>query len=113
MEGSSIQQTGSHSTQVQTINYNQRDLGDLKRALDLLEQHFDQLGLDATSARKAKAQIGTLKAQLIDEPNPTILKEAGKTLRNVTEGVIGGLITAAVQPATWQFVQDVLARMFH
>jgi len=54
-----------------------------------------------------------LKAQLIDEPNPVILKEAGKTLRNVTEGAIGGLITTAVQPGIWQFVQDVLARLFH
>jgi hypothetical protein len=64
MENSSVQQAGSHSTQVQNINYEQKDLDDLTRAIDLLEQNFDQLGLDATSARKAKAQIETLKAQL-------------------------------------------------
>jgi hypothetical protein len=110
MESSSIQQAGSRSTQ--TINYGQTDLDDLKRALDHLEQNFDQLRLDDTSGRKAKAQIATLKAQLTHEPNPTILKEAGKTLRNVTEGVVGGLITTAVQPTTWQFVHDVLTRMF-
>jgi len=113
MEGSSIQQAGSHSTQAQSATYGQQDFDDLKRALDLLEQNFEQLRLDAATAKSARAQIGTLKAQLINEPNPVILKEAGKTLRNVTEGVVGGLITTAVQPGIWQFVQDVLARLFH
>jgi hypothetical protein len=112
MEGSSIQQAGSHSTQVQSVAYGQQDFDNLKRALDLMEQYFDQLQLDAASARTARAQIGTLKAQLTDEPNPTILKEAGKTLRNVTEGVVGGLISAGVQPSVWQFVQELLVRMF-
>jgi hypothetical protein len=112
MEKSSIQQAGSQSTQVQTINYGEQDLADLKRVIQLIEEDFDQLRLDETATRRAKAQIATLKAQLADEPNPTILKEAGKTLRNVTEGVIAGLIATATQPATWQFVQDVLARLF-
>ena len=109
MEKSSIQQAGSHSTQVQTVNYGEQDLADLKR-VKLIEENFGQLKLDEAATKRAKAQIATLKAQLTDEPNPTILKEAGKTLRNITEGVIAGLITTATQPSTWQFVQDVLAR---
>jgi hypothetical protein len=48
---------------------------------------------------KAQAQIATIKAQLTDEPNHTIIREAAKTLRNVTEGVVGGLISTAAQPA--------------
>jgi hypothetical protein len=112
MESSSLQQSGAHSTQVQSIRYGERDLRDLKRALDLLDENFDQLELDVPSTKTAKAQIATLKAQLTDEPNPTILKEAGRTLRNITEGVIGGLIAAAAQPGVWQFVQDVLVRLF-
>jgi hypothetical protein len=112
MEKSSIQQAGSHSAQVQTVSYGEQDLADLKRALQLIEENFDQLELDETATKRAKAQIGTLKAQLTDEPNPTILKEAGKTLRNITEGVIAGLITTVAKPSNWQFVHDVLARLF-
>lgn len=110
MERSSIQQAGSHSTQIQ--DYAQEDFDDLKRAIDLLEEHFDQLNLDAPSARRAQTQIATTKAQLADEPNHTIIREAGKTLRNVIEGVLDGLISTAAQPGVWQFVQDVLTRMF-
>ena len=110
MEKSSIQQAGSHSTQVRTVNYGEQDLADLNRAVQLIEENFGKLKLDEAATKRAKAQIATLKAQLADEPNPTILKEAGKTLRNITEGVIAGLITTATQPSTWQFVQDVLAR---
>jgi hypothetical protein len=112
MEKSSIQQAGSHSTQVQTVNYGEQDLADLKRAVQLIEENFDQLKLDEAATKRAKAQIATLKAQLTDEPNPTILKEAGKTLRNITEGVIAGLITTVAEPSNWQFVHDVLARLF-
>jgi hypothetical protein len=112
MENSSLQQAGANSTQVQSIQYGEQDLSDLKRALDLLEEHFDELQLDPTASRSAKAQIGTLKAQLIDRPNPTILRESGRTLRNITEGVTGGLIATAVQPGVWQFVHDVLLRLF-
>jgi plasmid stabilization system protein ParE len=112
MEKSAIQQAGSHSTQVQTINYGEQDLADLKRAIQVMEENFDQLGLDATATRRARAQIETLKAQLTDEPNPTILKEAGKTLRNITEGVIAGLIATLAEPSNWQLVHDVFARLF-
>jgi hypothetical protein len=47
-----------------------------------------------------------------DELDPIIVKQAGKTLRNITEGAIGSLLSAAVQPSIWQFVANVFARFF-
>jgi hypothetical protein len=113
MQDSTIQQAGPHSTQAYSATYAQQDFDDLKRALNVLTRNFEQLGLDPRLVNIAKAQITTLNAQLSDNPNPVIVKEAGKTLRNVTEGVIAGLITsAAEQPGVWQSVHDVLQRLF-
>jgi hypothetical protein len=112
MEHSTVQQAGAHSTQTQIVNYGQKDFDDLRHALDLLEQHFGELNLDASAGRKALAQVATIKAQLTDDPNPVIIKEAGRTLRNLTEGAIAGLIATAVQPGVWQIVSDIFGRMF-
>jgi hypothetical protein len=110
MEGGGIQQAGAHSIQHQTI-YNSQDLNDLRKAIEILEQHIDELNLGAAAKRKALAQVGTLKAQLSDEPNPTIISEAGRSLRNITEGTIAGLLSAAAIEH-WQLVHDVLTRLF-
>jgi hypothetical protein len=112
MQGSSIQQAGSQSAQVQSTAYTSQDLTDLRRALEMLEQHFDELSLGAADKKKAIAQIATLKAQLSAEPNHTILREAGRTLRNITEGTIGGLIASAATSTDWHFISDILARLF-
>lgn len=112
MQGGAIQQAGAHSTQHQTTTYNSQDLTDLRQAIEILGQRIDELNLDAAAKRKALAQIGTLKAALSDdEPNPTILKEAGRRLRNITEGAIGGVIATGVTDH-WQSVLGVLTRMF-
>jgi len=62
---------------------------DLKPAPDLIEQHIADLKLAQNDLQKALDQIATLKAQLTNKPNPVILREAEKTLRSITEGVIG------------------------
>ncbi|MGC2826975.1 MAG: hypothetical protein WA322_22570 [Pseudolabrys sp.] len=110
MAGGGIQQAGANSIQHQTI-YNSQDLDDLRQAIGILEHHIDELNLDAATKRKALAQVVTLKAQLSDEPNPTIIREAGRSLRNITEGTIGGLLSAAAIDH-WQLVHDVLTRLF-
>jgi hypothetical protein len=112
MEGSSIQQAGAHSSLAQTVNYIPQDITDLRRALDLLEQHLDELGLDSAAKRKASTQITTLKAQFDGEPDSESVRQIGKTLRNITEGAIGSLVATAVQPGVWAFVGQVLARWF-
>ena len=112
MEHSTLQQAGAHSTLMQSVTYGQKDFDDLRRALDLIERHFGELNLDDTARKKALAQVATIKAQLTDEPNPIIIREAGRTLRNLTEGAIAGLIATAVQPGVWHIVSDIFSRLF-
>ena len=56
-----------------------------------------------TRNKRASAQIAIIEAQATDdEPDPVIIKQAGSTLRNITEGAIGSLVATAVQPAVWR-----------
>jgi hypothetical protein len=69
------------------------------------------LKLDPRQKQRAEAQIETLKAELAGEPDQEIVKQALRTLRNITEGAIAGLLaTAATQPTAWQWVHHVLAK---
>jgi hypothetical protein len=46
------------------------------------------------------ADVKTIKAQLAKpSPNRVIVQEAGKSLRNVVEGIGGGLLTPTAQTA--------------
>jgi hypothetical protein len=49
--------------------------------------------------RKADVQIATIEAQLMDEPDPTIIKAAGKSLKTIIEGAIGGALGTAISTA--------------
>jgi hypothetical protein len=112
MTGGGIQVAGAHSTQHQTITYNSKDLVDLQQAIEILSQRIDELNLDAATKNNALAQVDTIKAQLsADKPIPTILTEAGRSLRNITEGAISELIAKGVIDY-WPVVRDVLTRMF-
>jgi hypothetical protein len=63
--------------------------------------------------KKTEAQIATIKAQLTDEPDPVIVRQAGRTLRNITEDMIGSLLaTAATQPVVWVWVSQAMHRLF-
>ena len=101
-----------HSTQNQTVTYSPQDLADLNRLVTELTSHLDELQIDARQRQKAEAQIATLKAQLSDEPDPVIIKQAGRTLRNVTEGAIGSLLATAAQPTVWVWVHEIMRKLF-
>lgn len=112
MSNSPVQQGGVHSTQNQTVTYNPQDISDLARLVSELTSHLDELQIDARQRQKAEAQIATLKAQLCDEPDPVIVKQAGRTLRNIMEGAIGSLLATAAQPTVWTWVHEVMCRLF-
>jgi len=112
MHNSPVQQGGVNSAQSQTVTYSPQDLGDLYRLVNELTSHLDELTLDEKQRKKAEAQITTIKAQLTDEPDPVIVKQAGKTLRNITEGAIAGLLATAAQPTVWSWVHEVIQRLF-
>lgn len=105
---SPIQQGGSHSVMTQSVNNYTKE--NLQKLVKTFEEYIDELSLDPAAKRKVLAQVGTIKAQFEDdEPNPAIIKEAGRTLRNITEGAISSLIVAAVQPSVWIGIQQILA----
>ena len=41
-----------------------------------------------------------------------IVKQAGRTLRNITEGAIGSLIATAAQPTVWAWAAPIIAKLF-
>jgi hypothetical protein len=112
MNHSSIQQAGADSSLTQSNTYGAADLRDLKRALELLEEHLEELDLASPDRRRARTQIATLNAQLSGDPDPGSMREIGKTLRNITEGAVASLIATAGQPALWGFVAEVFKRWF-
>ncbi|MGC2322390.1 MAG: hypothetical protein WA463_07145, partial [Terriglobales bacterium] len=106
VSNSPVQQRGVHSTQSQTVSYSTQDLADLNRLVTELTSHIHELQIDTRQRQKAEAQIATLKAQLTDEPDSIIIQQAGRTLRNVTEGAIGSLLATAAQPTVWLWVHE-------
>jgi hypothetical protein len=82
---------------------------DLVRLVAEFSNRLGELDLDRPQKQKAEAQIATLRAQLTDEPDPVIVRQAGRTLRSITEGAIGSLLAAAVQPSVWQWVRQTMA----
>jgi hypothetical protein len=105
-----FQQAGAHSTQHQTITYNAQELDGLRKVIEILVQHIDELKLDAADKSEALVQVNTIKAQLSSvRPSRNIIREAGKTLRSVIEGAIGGLLTEGI--THWRLVHDVLMRI--
>ena len=112
MSNSPVQQGGGQSTHNQTVTYNAQDVSDLARLVSELTSHFGELQIDATQREKAEAQIATLKAQLSIEPDPIIVRQAGRTLRNITEGAIGSLFATAAQPTVWIWIHEAMRRLF-
>ena len=71
--------------------------------------HLDELTLDDRQKNRAKAQLAVLKAELSGEPDANMIKQAVRTLRNITEGAIGSLLASAVtQPAVWKSILRTL-----
>ena len=109
---SPIQQGGAHSVQHQAVTYTQKEQDDLNQLVTIFDAHLDELEMDVRQKRRAEAQVATLKAQLADEPDPIIVKQAGRTLRNITEGAVGSLVAAAAQPGIWAVAADIMTRLF-
>jgi hypothetical protein len=106
---SPIQQSGSHSTQTQTISYGQQQLDDLNRLVNELTRHMGELNLDAAQQTNALAQVGTIKSQLEATPNPVIVREAARSLRGILEGALGSLAVEAMKrPEVWDWIHHTL-----
>lgn len=104
---------GVGKTVNQTLSFNDsKMINDLQHLVEVFEKHIDELMLEPAAKRKATVQVATIKAQLEDEPDIFIVTQAGRTLKNITEGAIGSLIATAVQPSVWAWVGQHMPCLF-
>ncbi len=112
MENSPVQQGGVQSTQQLTMSYSPQEITDLRRLVAEVSSPLDELRLEPAQRRRARAQLGTLDAQLSDDPDPVVVSQAGRTLRNILEGALGSLLATAAQPPIWVWFHESLQRFF-
>lgn len=84
---------------------------DLLRFVTNFRNHLSELNLDERQKDRAKAQLATLETESHSQPDHDIVKQAGQTLRNITEGAIGSLIATATQPTVWSWIHEMLKRL--
>jgi hypothetical protein len=95
MIGSVIQQGTTDSEQNASISIN---FTAVQSALTALEQALNEHPAPRAVAAQIEPEINTIKAQLAkSKPTDTILREAGTTLRGISEGVAGALLAPQVQ----------------
>ena len=89
MTGSTIQQGSPNATQTVSIHLN---IGDVERAVAAFEVALASADLPAVTVAELKGDIATIRAQLSKAaPMPGILREAGRSMRNIVEGIAAGL----------------------
>jgi hypothetical protein len=107
MVSSSIQQGGAGATM--TTTYSVETVENLGKLVAVFESRLKELKLDEAKERAARTQVATIKVQLADDPDPVIVNQAGRSLRNITEGAIGSLVATAAEPGIWHWVQGAMA----
>jgi hypothetical protein len=101
-----ISQNSEHFTQTATIGVLPQDLDKL---VTELTNHLNELKLDERQRQRAEAQLAIIKAEISGEPDPSIVTQAGRSLRTITEGAISSLLaTAAQQPGVWYWILRTL-----
>lgn len=113
LQDHSISVAGSSNVQIGDSNVQHVNIStpDLSRLVSEVTGHLDELNLDARQKQRAEAQIAALRAELNagEKPDGGIVRQAGRTLRNITEGSIGSLLAAgASNPTVWQWVHHML-----
>jgi hypothetical protein len=101
-----VAQNSQHVSQTASIVIQPQALAKL---VTDFSSHIDELSLDIRQKQRVEAQLAILNAELNGEPDPEIVKQAGRTLRNITEGAIGSLVATAIQPSVWHWIQQMLA----
>ena len=87
MSNSPLQHVAAGASGNQNVSYS---TGELATLILTYRENVDDLDLSDMQRRKADAQVATLEAQLQDDPDPTIVAAAGRSLKSVIEGALGG-----------------------
>jgi AbiTii len=104
-----VAQDSKHFNQTVAIDVSPQEI---VRLVNEFETHIDELALNHEERRRAEAQISTLKAESVQEPDVALVRQAARSLRNITEGAIGSLIaTAATQPPVWHWILQTLTKL--
>jgi hypothetical protein len=102
MTGSAIQHGSPGGTQ--SVQFNLK-IDEAKSALAAFESVIKTVQLPKSQLDEVTAELSTITAQL-SKPSPSlvIVQEAGRSLRNIVEGIAAGLMTPsalAAAPALW------------
>jgi hypothetical protein len=102
MTGSTIQQGSPGAKQSVRSSLN---IESAVAALATFETAIKQTNLPATTLGDLMVDVRTIRDQLSkSSPTPSIIQEAGRSLRNIMEGITGGILTPGViaaAPALW------------
>lgn len=97
MTGSTIQQGSPGAEQTVEIRI---DIQVVEAALAEFESAVTSSPLPASKRDELMADVRTIRAQLAKpSPSGVIIQEAGKSLRNVVEGIAGGMLAPSVTAA--------------
>ena len=102
MHNSPFQNIGAGGSGVQNTDY-QMSSADLRSIIDLYRENVGELNLSPEERRKADKAIKTIEHQIEDdEPDQSIVRQAGKSLKEIVQGAIGGALGNAISnPAVW------------
>jgi hypothetical protein len=91
-----ISQSSPNSTQSTNI-----DVGDLRNALVSFSEAIKRAALPSEKLDEILSDVATIHAQLSKQsPSGGIIQEAGKSIRNVIEGIAAGLLAPQVSMAS-------------
>lgn len=96
MNNTQIQQNSDNATQnMQVTNSINKEL--IRTLIELFSNNIEKLDLDSSKQDEILTSIKTVSTQLESEnPNPPIIYECFKTIRNVLEGVASSLIASGL-----------------
>jgi hypothetical protein len=102
MTGSAVQQGSANATQAVRFDFK---IDEARSALAAFQSAINAVQLPKAHHDEVAAELQTITAQLSKtSPSLTILQEAGRSLRNIVEGIAAGLMTPGVlaaAPALW------------
>jgi hypothetical protein len=97
MTNSALQQGSPGAIQSQNVAIK---IDEAKAAIAALEASYGELDLPIEKLRDLQSDLATIKAQFAKAtPSHSIVGEAARSIRNVAEGAVGGILTPSITAA--------------